>query len=94
MAAFDKTANEENSAKQAVAEDFANFLKSKKLNDISLILLDVFFPFQRQVKALLSVFEPLSGFLFGPDVSEKMNFFSSEDSSFDTLREALERGRK
>lgn len=75
-------------------EDFANFLKSKKLDSISLILLDILIPLQRPAKALLSVFEPLSGLLFGRNVSEKMNFFASEESSFDELRDALERGLK
>ena len=94
MAVFGKNSGVENNVKPSAEEDFAVFLKSKKLDDMSLILLDVFIPFQRQAKALLSVFEPLSRLLFGQNTAEKMNFFSSEESSFDELREALERGRK
>lgn len=93
MAAFDKIKHGENSLKSVEAEEFANFLQSKKLTSTSLILLDIFSPFERISRTLLPVFEPLAALLFGENVAKKMDAFSMQENSFAVLKEALERGR-
>ena len=47
------------------AEEIATFLKSKKLEHASLILLDMMIPFKRQISAFLTLAEPLSSLLIG-----------------------------
>ena len=74
------------------AEEIANFLRAKKLEPVSLILLDMMIPFKRQISAFLSVSEPLSSLLIGPEKAGKILGFSRGENSFEALREALERG--
>lgn len=74
------------------AQEIARFLKSKKLESLSLIMLDMIIPFKRQFSALVSVAEPLSSILFGHEKSGKILDFSRGESSFEALREELERG--
>lgn len=76
------------------AAETARFLRSNKLEHISLILLDMMIPFQRPLSAFLSVAEPLSQLLFGEEKTRKILDFSRGDSSFEALREALERGEE
>ena len=92
MADFDGITNKKNNPEQSVPEDIAFFLRSKKLNDISLILLDILTPFQRPAKAAAEISEPLGRLLFGEKTSAKINSFFSEEAPFDLLRKALERG--
>ena len=94
MATFDKMKSEENSSKPVEAEEFADFLQSKNLASASLILLDVFAPFERMLKVFFPVFEPLACFLFGESFVKKMDTFSMQENSFDALKKALERGRE
>ncbi len=74
------------------AEEIASFLKSKKLEHASLILLDMMIPFKRQISAFLSVAEPLSSLLIGQKKTCEILDFSSGENSFEALKEALERG--
>ena len=74
------------------AEEIANFLRSKKLDPVSLILLDLMFPFKRQISAFLSVTEPLSSLVFGQEKAAKILAFSRGEGSFEALKSALERG--
>ena len=74
------------------AEEIASFLRSKKLEPASLILLDMITPFKRQISALLSVAEPLSSLLIGQEKAEKILDFSRGENSFEALKKALERG--
>ena len=76
------------------AGEIASFLKSKKLDSLSLILLDMMIPFKREISALLSTAEPLSSVLFGQKKAEKILDFSRGESSFEALKEALERGEE
>lgn len=76
------------------AGEIASFLKSKKLDSLSLILLDMMIPFKREISALLSTAEPLSSVLFGQEKAEKILDFSRGESSFEALKEALERGEE
>ncbi|MBP5406855.1 hypothetical protein J6Z19_06875 [bacterium] len=94
MAALDKIKSEENSLKTVVDEDLAEFLVSKDLLPISLILLDVFLPFERFIKVMLTISEPLAGLFFGENAARKIAFFSSRENSFTALKEALERGKE
>lgn len=80
--------------KSIEAEEFANFLQSKKMDAMLLILLDVFAPFERVARVMLPIFEPLAALLFGENFAKKMDAFSMHENSFDALKEALERGRK
>ena len=94
MATCDKIKNGQNSLKSIEAEEFANFLQSKKMDSISLILMDIFSPFERISRVMLPIFEPLAALLFGENFAKKMDAFSMHENSFDALKEALERGRK
>lgn len=81
-----------NSEKGFQVEKIATFLKSKKLEPVSLILLDMMIPFKRQISAFLSVAEPLSSLLIGEKKTGKILSFSSGENSFEALKAALERG--
>lgn len=94
METFDKIKSGENNSKPVEAEEFADFLQSKSLTSISLILLDVFAPFERILKVLFPVFEPFVSLLFGENFAKKIDSFSMQKNSFDALKEALERGRR
>lgn len=94
MAAFGRITDEKNNIKQYSPENLAVFLKSKKLDNISLILLDILIPFQRPVKAVADISEPLGRVLLGQKTSEKINSFFSENAPFDLLKKALERGEE
>ncbi len=94
MTAFDGIKNMEKSAGTMVSEDLADILKLKKLDSISLILLDILIPFKRFSTVLLSISEPLAGILFGEAAAEKIGVFASGENSLEDLKEALERGRK
>ena len=94
MADFDGITNEKNDLEQHFTEDLAFFLKSKKLDSISLILLDILAPFQRPAKAAAEISEPLGRLLFGEKTSAKINSFFSAEAPFDILKKALERGEK
>ena len=94
MAVLDKIKSEENSLKTVADEDSAKFQVSKDLSPILLIILDVFAPFERLVKVLLTIFEPLTGLFFGENAARKIAFFSSHENSFDALKETLERGKE
>ena len=72
----------------------ATFLRSKKLEPLSLILLDMMIPFKREISAFLSTAEPLSSILFGQEKAEKILDFSRGEGSFEALKEALERGEE
>lgn len=74
------------------AEDIACFLRSKKLDPVSLILLDLMIPFKRQISALLSVAEPFSSLLIGQKKTEKFLDFCRGENSLETLKDELERG--
>lgn len=76
------------------ALEIARFLKSKKLEPLSLILLDMMIPFKREISALLSTAEPLSSILFGQEKTGKILDFSRGEGSFEALKEALERGEE
>lgn len=84
----------ENSENDFQAQKIARFLKSKKLDSLSLIMLDMIIPFKRQAAALLSVAEPLSSIVFGQERSEKILEFSRGETSFEALKEELERGNE
>ena len=94
MAAFGRITDEKNNIKQYSPENLAVFLKSKKLDNISLILLDILIPFQRPAKAAAEISEPLGRLLFGEKTSAKINSFFSAEAPFDILKKALERGEK
>lgn len=83
-----------NSEKGCQTEEIATFLRSKKLEPVSLILLDMMIPFKRQISALLSVAEPLASLLIGEEKTEKILGFSRGEDSFEALREILERGEE
>lgn len=85
---------EENSGTDFQAQEIARFLRSKKLEPASLILLDMMIPFKREISALLSAAEPLSSTLFGQKRTEKILDFSRGEDSFEALKEALERGEE
>ena len=74
------------------AEEIAGFLRSKKLEHASLILLDMMIPFKRQIAAFLTLAEPLASLLAGQEKADKILDFSRGEDSFETLKEALERG--
>ena len=74
------------------AEEIASFLKSKKLEPASLILLDLMIPFKRQISAFLTLTEPLSSLLIGQEKTWKILDFSRGENSFEALKAALERG--
>ena len=94
LATFDKIKNGENSSESVEIEEFANFLQSRNLASISLILLDVFAPFERFSKVLVPVFEPLASVLFGENFAKKIDAFSMREKPFDALKEAIARGRR
>ena len=83
---------EDNSGTDFQAREIARFLKSKKLDSVSLIMLDMMIPFKRFASALVSVAEPLSSIVFGEETSAKILDFSRGETSFEALKEALERG--
>lgn len=93
MATCDKIKNGKNGSKSVEAEEFAKFLQSKKMDSISLILLDIFSPFERISRVMLPIFEPLAALLFGENFAKKMDAFSMQENSFDALKKALERGQ-
>mgnify|MGYP003571291691 CR=1 FL=1 len=76
------------------AEEIASFLKSKKLEPASLILLDMMIPFKRQISAFLTLAEPLTSLLIGEEKTGKILGFSRGENSFEALKEALERGEE
>ena len=76
------------------AEEIARFLKSKKLEPASLILLDMMIPFKRQISAFLTLAEPLSSLLIGQEKTGKLLGFSLGEYSFEALKAALERGEE
>ena len=82
----------ENSGTDFQAQEIARFLKSKRLDSVSLIMLDMIIPFKRFASALVSVANPLSSIVFGEEKSAKILDFSRGESSFEALKEALERG--
>lgn len=94
MATLDKIKNIENGPESVEAEEFAALLQSKNLVPASLILLDIFLPFERIFRILMPVFEPIAALFFGENFAKKMDTFSMQENSFHTLRKALERGRK
>lgn len=55
-------------------------------------MLDMIIPFKKFASALVSVAEPLSSIVFGEKRSAKILGFSRGESSFEALKEALERG--
>lgn len=83
-----------NSGNGFQAENIASFLISKKLESASLILLDLMIPFKRQISAFLTLTEPLSSLLIGQEKAEKILDFSRGEDSFESLKEALERGKE
>lgn len=72
----------------------ADFLRAKRLDSLSLIILDLMIPFKRPLSAFLTVTEPLSSLVLGKETTKKILDFSRGEDSFSELREALERGDK
>ena len=95
MATVKKTQFEEATSEIGFqAQETAVFLRSKRLVSISLILLDMMIPFQKQISAALSVMHPMASLIFGQKAAEKIVTFSNGENSFSALKEALERGEK
>lgn len=89
-----QTENKRSGSGNFQADRIASFLKSKDLNPLSLILLDMMIPFKRQISAFLSITEPVFSLVLGSDKAGKIVGFSNGENSLEALKEAIERGEE
>lgn len=76
------------------AEELASYLKSKNLDSISLILLDVLMPLERTFAYAATFSIPFLELLLGTKTAESIENFLRNETPLQELKNALEKGTK